>query len=171
MAHIKNFKQFIESIEKDAYQPIIKRMQVLAGINPTDTDKKETYLIKITFETESLLLEHITLKSFKGSTNRMLKHPATTHPPVKGHYHVYPKNGKDEIYAVNFDGTAHHQKNKGFEIPKKEADELRALGVDINPDRIIEYLETYEDGNQLLLTESLSNDYVSIFIEINEDEA
>ena len=50
MAHIKNFNQFLESIEKVAYQPNIKRMQFLAGIKPTDSDKKETYLIKITFE-------------------------------------------------------------------------------------------------------------------------
>ncbi len=168
MAHIKNFKQFLERIEKDAYQHDIKRMQTLAGIKPTDSVKKETYLIKITFESDSLLLEHISLKSFKGSTNRMLKHPATTHPPVKGHYHVYPKNGKDEIYAVNMDGTAHHQRHQGYEIPRKEAEELRALGVDIRQDRIIEYLEISEDAQKQLLTESLSEECVSIFIEIEE---
>lgn len=168
MAHIKNFKQFVESIEKGAYLPDIKRMQVLAGIKPTDSDKKETYLIEVTFESENLLLEHISLKSFKGSTNKMLKHPAKTHPPVKGHYHVYPKNGKDELYAVNMDGTAHHQRHQGYEIPKKEAEELRALGVDIRPDRIIEFLEFSEDKHTKLLTESLGEEYVSIYIEIDE---
>jgi hypothetical protein len=168
MAHIKNFKQFVESIEKGAYLPDIKRIQVLAGIMPTDSDKKETYLIKVTFESENLLLEHISLKSFKGSTNKMLKHPAKTHPPVKGHYHVYPKNGKDELYAVNMDGTAHHQRHQGYEIPKKEAEELRALGVDIRPDRIIEFLEFSEDKHTKLLTESLGEEYVSIYIEIDE---
>jgi hypothetical protein len=168
MAHIKNFKQFVESIEKGAYLPDIKRMQVLAGIKPTASDKKETYLIKVTFESENLLLEHISLKSFKGSTNKMLKHPAKTHPPVKGHYHVYPKNGKDELYAVNMDGTAHHQRHQGYEIPKKEAEELRALGVDIRPDRIIEFLEFSEDKHTKLLTESLGEEYVSIYIEIDE---
>lgn len=168
MAHIKNFKQFVESIEKDAYLPDIKRMQVLAGIKPTDSDKNETYLIKVTFESENLLLEHISLKSFKGSTNKMLKHPAKTHPPVKGHYHVYPKNGKDELYAVNMDGTAHHQRHQGYEIPRKEAEELRALGVDIRSDNIIEFLEFAEDEQTKLLTESLSEEYVSIYIEIHE---
>jgi hypothetical protein len=168
MAYIKNFKQFVESIEKGAYLPDIKRMQVLARIKPTDSDKKETYLIKVTFESENLLLEHISLKSFKGSTNKMLKHPAKTHPPVKGHYHVYPKNGKDELYAVNMDGTAHHQRHQGYEIPKKEAEELRALGVDIRPDRIIEFLEFSEDKHTKLLTESLGEEYVSIYIEIDE---
>jgi hypothetical protein len=168
MAHIKNFKQFVESIEKGAYLPDIKRMQVLAGIKPTASDKKETYLIKVTFESENLLLEHISLKSFKGSTNKMLKHPAKTHPPVKGHYHVYPKNGKDELYVVNMDGTAHHQRHQGYEIPKKEAEELRALGVDIRPDRIIEFLEFSEDKHTKLLTESLGEEYVSIYIEIDE---
>lgn len=148
MANIKNFKQFLESIERDAYNPEFKRIQVLSGIKPTNVDNKETYLIKITFESDSLLLEHKSLKSFKGSTNKMLKHPSSTHPPVKGHYHVYPKNGKDEIYAVNLDGTAHHQRHQGYEIPRKEAEELRALGVDIRPDRIIEYLEISEDDQR-----------------------
>lgn len=168
MAHIKNFKQFVERIEKGAYLPDIERMQVLAGIKPTDSDKKETYLIEVTFESENLLLEHISLKSFKGSTNKMLKHPAKTHPPVKGHYHVYPKNGKDELYAVNMDGTAHHQRHQGYEIPKNEAEELRALGVDIRPDRIIEFLEFSEDKHTKLLTESLGEEYVSIYIEIDK---
>jgi hypothetical protein len=168
MAHIKNFKQFVESIEKGAYLPDINRMQVLAGIKQTDSDKKETYLNKVTFESENLLLEHISLKSFKGSTNKMFKRPAKTHPPVKGHYHVYPKNGKDELYAVNMDGTAHHQRHQGYEIPKKEAEELRALGVDIRSDRIIEFLEFSEDKHTKLLTESLSEEYVSIYIEIDE---
>ena len=95
----------------------------------------------------------------------MLKHPAKTHPPVKGHYHVYPKNGKDELYAVNMDGTAHHQRHQGYEIPRKEAEELRALGVDIRPDRIIEFLEFAEDERTKLLTESLGEEYVSIYIE------
>ena len=166
MAYIKKFKQFLESIDKNAFQPDIKRMQILAGIKSTDTNIKETYLIKITFETDSLLLEHISLKSFKGSTNRMLKHPATTHPPVNGHYHVYPKNGKAEIYAVNMDGTAHHQRHKGYEIPRKEAEELRALGVDINKDCIIEFLKISKDDQIKLLTESFSEACVSIFIEI-----
>jgi len=168
MAHIKNFKQFVESIEKGAYLPDIKRMQVLAGIKSTDSDKKETYLIKVTFESENLLLEHISLKNFKGSTNKMLKHPAKTHPPVKGHYHVYPKNGKDELYAVNMDGTAHHQRHQGYEIPRKEAEELRALGVNIRPDNIIEFMEFAEDEFTKLITESLSEEYVSIYIEIDE---
>jgi hypothetical protein len=167
MAHIKNFNQFLESIEKVAYQPDIKRMQDLAGINPISSNSVESYLIKITFESDSLLLEHISLKSFKGTTNRMLKHPPSTHPPVKGHYHVYPKNGKEELYAVNMDGTAHHQRHKGYEIPRKEAEELRALGVDIRPDRIIEFLEISEDEQRKLLTESSTEEHISILIEIS----
>jgi hypothetical protein len=169
MAHIKNLKQFLESIERHAYNPDIRRMQVLAGIKPICGDKKETHLIKITLESDSLFLEHISLKKFKGSTNKMLKHPESTHPPVKGHYHVYPKNGKDEIYAVNMDGTAHHQRHQGYEIPRKEAEELRALGVNIRPDRIIEYLEISVDCQRLLITESTSEECTSILLEILAD--
>jgi hypothetical protein len=45
-------------------------------------------------------------------------------PPVgKYHLHVYQKNR--ELFAINFDGTAHDQSH-GVQIPKKVADALRA---------------------------------------------
>ena len=154
MAYIKDFNEFLEQLNKEAYDPEIKRMQILAGITKKNIVVKETYLIQITFDRESEIFEHISLKNFKGSTRKMLHHPAKTHPPVKGHYHVYSKNSKDEIYAVNMDGTAHHQKHQGYEIPRKEAEELRALGVTIKADRIIEYLDASEDDQRQLITET-----------------
>jgi hypothetical protein len=39
------------------------------------------------------------------------------------------------------DGTAHHRKNKGYEVPKKEAEELKRFGVNMPKDRIIENME------------------------------
>jgi hypothetical protein len=65
-------------------------------------------------------------------------HPDNPDIPVKAHYHIYPNNGKQEIYAVNMDGSAHHKNNRGFEVPNKEAKELRKLGVEIPVNRIIE---------------------------------
>jgi hypothetical protein len=169
MAYIKDFNEFLEQLNKEAYNPEIKRMQILAGITKKNIVVKETYLIQITFDRESEIFEHISLKNFKGSTRKMLHHPAKTHPPVKGHYHVYSKNSKDEIYAVNMDGTAHHQKHQGYEIPRKEAEELRALGVTIKADRIIEYLDASEDDQRQLITETLQDDFISIYIEIEEE--
>ena len=166
MAYIKDFNEFLEQLNKEAYNPEIIRMQILAGIRKKDVVVKETYLIQITFDSDCEIFEHISLKNFKGSTRKMLHHPAQTHPPVKGHYHVYSKNSKDEIYAVNMDGTAHHQKHRGFEIPRKEAEELMVLGVNIGPDRIIEYLDISENDQRQLITETLKEDFISIFIEI-----
>jgi hypothetical protein len=172
MAYIKDFNEFLEQLNKEAYNPEIIRMQILAGIRKKDVVVKETYLIQITFDndSDSEIFEHIILKKFKGSTRKMLHHPAKTHPPVKGHYHVYSKNSKDEIYAVNMDGTAHHQKHRGFEIPRKEAEELMTLGVKIGLDRIIEYLDISEDDNRQLITETLKEDFISIFIEIEDQQ-
>ena len=169
MAYIKGFNEFLEQLNKEAYNPEIKRMQKLSGITKKNIVVKETYLIQITFDRESEIFEHISLKNFKGSTRKMLYHPAKTHPPVKGHYHVYSNNSKDEIYAVNMDGTAHHQKHQGYEIPRKEAEELRARGVTIKADRIIEYLDASEDDQRKLITETLQDDFISIYIEIEEE--
>ncbi|MEI9954927.1 MAG: hypothetical protein WDM90_01105 [Ferruginibacter sp.] len=89
-------------------------------------------------------MEHESIKRFQKSTNRYYFHPESTNPPVKGHYHVVPSKGNEEIYAVNLDGTAHHKINKGYQIPKKEAEELKRLGVNINDDRIIESIDILE---------------------------
>ena len=112
------------------------------------------------------MLEHEIIKIFKKSTNRYYFHPESANPPVKGHYQLIPLNGNHEIYAVNLDGTSHHKSSRGYIIPKKEADELRALGVNVKDDRIIESIEFLEPAKKHLLTESINRDCVSIFIEI-----
>lgn len=128
--------------------------------------KEEDYLIKITFSRS--LNEHRQIQDFKKSTNRFIYHPEQTHPPVKAHYHVIPRNGNNEIYAVNIDGTAHHQKNKGYKIPKKEAKELRKMGVKLNSDNIIEYFEM--DMQELLVEENeFSANCLYLLIEYSSD--
>ena len=52
------------------------------------------------------------------------------------------------------------------EIPKKEAKTLRALGVDLNDDNIIENLNIMVDESKQLLTESLKRPLIAIFLEI-----
>ena len=147
-----------------SYQEFIQRFKRLSGIKT----KKNEYLIKITIESSSLILEHESLTKFKNSTNRYLYHTEKTNPPVRAHYHVYPSNGSNEIYAVNVDGTAHHKSNRGFVVPRKEAEEFKTLGVAIKDNRIIEYLEFVENGQMQLLNESLKNFDETIYLKFEE---
>lgn len=117
----------------------LQRFRKLAGLKESSG---KPYLIKITFikglVTESLN-EHNTYSNFQNSTNRYMYHAQSTNPPVKAHYQVYPKNGKSELYAVCVDdGKAHHKKNRGHQVPKKEANELRSLGVKLPDNNILE---------------------------------
>jgi len=169
MAKIINYHQFIEYIANRNFKPYVKRFKELAGLIPIGLDTPKTYLIEITFDFGESLLEHNVIKNFKTTTNRYYFHPEDTNPPVKAHYHVIPLKGKEEIYAVNMDGTAHHRVNKGYRIPSKEADELRSLGVNINSENIIEHLEILVDIDKQLLTESLSRDLITLYIEIEEE--
>ncbi|HLO70051.1 MAG TPA: hypothetical protein VK167_04230 [Flavipsychrobacter sp.] len=169
MARINNYQQFIESIADKNFRPYVKRFQELAGLRPVGLDALETYLIEITFDFGESLLEHNAIKNFKKSTNRYYYHPEETNPPVKAHYHVIPSKGNEEIYAINMDGTAHHRVNKGYQIPRKEADELRSLGVNINQDNIIEHIDFLEDYNKQLLMESLNQTLITIYLEIEQE--
>jgi hypothetical protein len=86
-----------------------------------------------------LLHEHEVYKYFQKTQNRYRKDPADMNiPPHEWHVHVYPPNGKKELYSVNQSGTAHHQEHKGKEIPAKEAKELRAIGITIKDNNILE---------------------------------
>lgn len=143
MKNLRTFDEFIADLNESASrsnQLAEKlRMQKLAEI-PID-DIKSKYCVLVTVgesDGKSLITEHEQYKSFNKTTNRYLYHPANQDIPVQAHYHIYPNNGKKEIYAVNMDGTAHHKDNRGFEVPKKEAKELRKMGVNIPEDRIIE---------------------------------
>ena len=170
MAKIENYQQFIENVADKHFRPHIKRFKQLAGLSPTGIDAPKTYLIELTFDFgDSLLLEHNAIKNFRNSTNRYYFHPEQTNPPVKAHYHIIPVRGKEEIYAVNMDGTAHHKVNKGYQISKKEADELRSLGVNIKNDNIIEHLDFLEGDEKKLLTESLKKDLITIYLEVEEE--
>lgn len=152
MKKIENFRKFQERFKK------------LADVKSA----KGTYLIKITFDNGSVLFEHEIRTQFQNSTKWYLNHPESTNPPVRGHYHVYPsKKGKNEIYAVNLDGTAHHKSNRGHEVPRKEAEELIALGVAIKNNRIIEFVEFLEEEKQLL-NESLQQANEIYYLEFEE---
>ncbi len=140
---------------------LAQRNRELSGI--TANNRASRYCIQIIIQGDKeLLLEHETYNKFSKTTNLWRKDPADANIPVQGHYHIYASNSKKEIYAVNMDGTAHHRKNKGFEVPKKEAVELRKLGVSIPPNRIIECVE-------LLLNEDLQNTSYSFTLTIEGD--
>jgi len=147
-----------------SYQEFMKNFKRLAGMK---TEKKE-YLIRITIESSNLMLEHESLSKFRNSTNVYLYHTERITPPVRAHYHVYPSNGKNEIYAVNIDGTAHHKSNRGFLVPKKEAEELKALGVAIKDNRIIENVAFLNNGHKQLVNESIEKLDVTIYLKFEE---
>lgn len=165
MATIKNYKQFVNELADKNFK-FLKRYNELVDFKSTILESNSTYLIEVTFEYSDSLLEHENIIKFKKTKNRYYGHSEKTNPPVKAHYHVIPSNGKQEIYAVNIDGTAHHRANKGYEIPRKEATELRALGVDIKPNNIIENVEFLDGEEMQMLNESLQRDCISIIIEI-----
>jgi len=166
MEHLDTFEEFVERLNKQlAIEKEKERFQVLAGIKKSDNIKYQ-YAIQLTFDKltidNKLLLEHELYSKFQKSTNRLLKHPEKPEIPVKGHYHIVPSNSEKELYAVNMDGTAHHKKNRGHIVPKKEAEELRLLGVKIPKNNIIE-------SKQWFINESNVNNYLTIFIIISEE--
>jgi len=122
------------------------------------------YAIQIIYQTEGkqLLLEHEQYKQFKKSRDLYFKHPENPSIPVKAHYHVVDSKSKQEIYAVNTDGSAHHRANKGFTVPVKQAEELRALGVNIPANNVLE-------SKHLSINESLDFELISLFLIIDED--
>ncbi len=140
--HLITFQQFIDRLQEgeinlSSFLEKI-RNQELANIKEINPLRK-IYAIQLTFaEPKGLLLETEKYKDFQSTNNRYLFHPQNTSIPVKAHYHIYPSNSKKELYAVNMDGTAHHKKNRGYQVPKKEADELRRLGVIIPSNNILE---------------------------------
>ncbi|MDY0142922.1 MAG: hypothetical protein RBR97_13615 [Bacteroidales bacterium] len=154
MKHLKSFEEFIEELNESASksnQLTEKyRMQKLADIPIDNLKGKYCILISVgESEGKSLITEHEQYQGFQKTTNRYVQHPENPDIPVQAHYHIYPSKGKKEIYAVNMDGTAHHKKNRGYGVPKKEADELRKMGVEIPDDRIIENREIDFSGFEL----------------------
>ena len=111
------------------------------------------------------MLEHKVYNTFSKTRSRYAYHPADTNIPVKAHYHIYPPNGKKELYSVNVDGTAHDQINKGVRIPSKEADELSSMGVNIAPNNIIECW--ISDDSFRLIDEGIEREsFFSVFLMI-----
>ncbi|HZV13003.1 MAG TPA: hypothetical protein VFA55_07285 [Candidatus Kapabacteria bacterium] len=160
-------EEFITKVEKreadkQAELSVFQDWKRIASV--PDVDNLAAYAIELIIAESAdtgLLLEYEQYKKFKSSTNRYAVHPENPNIPVKRHYHVYPKNGKEEIYAVNVDGTAHHGENKGFQVPPKEADELRRLGVKIPSNNIIEQKRFSADSDKK---------YMSFLLTFDEDK-
>lgn len=131
-------KEYLEKENNSLQEAVKNRMQELSGIK--DSNFNSRYAIQIVIETDKkeLLLEHEDYKEFRKSNDLYYYHPEDTKIPVKAHYHVVDRKSKKEIYAVNLDGTAHHRKNKGYEVPKKHAKELSSLGVTFKDNNILE---------------------------------
>lgn len=163
MEYLITFQQFVEQLEKQKAEQEIIRNQELAGIKPSNFLNR--YAIQITIHRPTgLLLEHEQYKQFQRTTNRYTFHPENPSIPVQAHYHVYPSNSKKELYAVNVDdGKAHHKSNRGHTVPRKEADELRTLGVKIPANNILE-------SRQFTINESNSDEFLTTFITIDSED-
>ena len=163
MTYLLTFNQFVEKLEIQKAEQDKKRFQELARINPSNFLNR--YAIQITIHRpDGLLIEHNQYTQFQKTTNRYTYHPENSSIPVKAHYHIYPSNSKKELYAVNVDdGTAHHKCNRGYVVPKKEAEELRSLGVEIPNDNILE-------SKIFTINESNSDEFWTTFILIDSDE-
>jgi len=167
MEYLITFQEFIDRLEKSQddkkAEAVLKRFNELAGLTQSDIFAN-SYAIKITIEKPTgFLLEHDQYTRFKGTTNRYTFHPENSDIPVQAHYHIVPLKSKKELYAVNVgDGKAHHKRNRGYVIPKKEANELRDLGVKIPPDNILE-------SRKLSLSENIEENNLTLFIIIDEE--
>ncbi|MBL0308945.1 MAG: hypothetical protein IPP77_04490 [Bacteroidetes bacterium] len=165
MEYLITFQQFLDKLdEQEKLEKERQRFKELAGIKKTEGTKIQ-FSIQLTFEKPTgadLLTEHKQYTQFQNTTNRHTRHPENTTIPVKAHYHIVPSNSNKELYAVNVDGTAHHKKNRGHIVPKKEADELRTLGVTIPTNNIIE-------SKQWFITESIADNYLTFFLILDEE--
>ena len=136
----KYLNSLLDLESKNLSNSMVIRNKELSGV--AESNLQNRYLIKVTVESVSaLLLEHEQYKKFKSSTNLYSKHPENPNIPVKGHYHVVDRKGKKEIYSVNMDGTAHHRTNKGYSVPKGEAEELAKMGVAFKDGNILENID------------------------------
>jgi hypothetical protein len=161
MMPLKKYLEFCEEMEKENYEKyIVTRNQELSGL--IESGYINRYAIEVTIPVNNLLIEHEQYKKFARTNNLWRKDPANLNIPVQGHYHIVDPVSKEDIYSVNMDGTAHHRVNRGFEVPKKEAEELRKFGVTIPANRIIECIE-------LTMNESFNEDTVSYFFIIEGD--
>jgi hypothetical protein len=156
-----SFKEFLNRLQKEEEKSLsettVTRFQELAGLKESNLLNRYAIQIIIESDDKQLLLEHEQYKQFKKSTDLYFKHPENPSIPVQAHYHVVDSKSKQEIYAVNMDGTAHHKQNRGVQVPKKQAAELRGLGVAIPTNNILE-------SRQLTLNESYNNNSFSFFI-------
>jgi hypothetical protein len=66
-----------------------------------------------------------------------IDHPTHLHGDGQVHAHVLGRKG-DELGVVNFDGTASH--GSRFKLHDRDANALRALGFDLPPDNIVEWI-------------------------------
>lgn len=166
MAHIPDFTAFLTEALSPARTAYIRRVGFLIDFQ-SDRSKTqpETYTIRVTFDESLLLTEHQHVQQFQKSQNRYYYHPEETHPAVEAHYHIIGPRGKQELYSVTMSGKAHHKVNRGYQIPRREADELRKLGVAVPANNIIESIEMASPEQQLLV-ESLLTDAVATYAEL-----
>lgn len=84
------------------------------------------------------LLEYETYRKLANTGYYYRKDKANNAPGQQRHVHVFiDRNGEHQIMAINMDGTPHD--GSKLQIPKKLIAPLRALGVNVPDDGLLEY--------------------------------
>lgn len=102
------------------------------------------------------LFEHHVYKTIPGTRDRYREDPENTNTLTMRHAHTYARNSKNQLYAVNVDGTG-HDGSSGKQIPEKHADFFRGKGYKVGPDNILEELNVDDlviEGHVIYIMES-----------------
>lgn len=169
MEYLLTFEQFVKKLNNheinESKKKQVIRNKELAGLQESKIFRNQ-YAIQILIDSPNvneIILEHEQYKRFKKTKNLYTYHPEDSSIPVKAHFHIFPSNSKDELYSVYVEtGKAHHKKNRGYQIPKKEAEELRSLGVQIHKNNILESVK-------FTLNEDNYDNYLTFFLIIDEE--
>src|SRR5689334_6128643 len=86
------------------------------------------------------LFEQKVYKTIPGTKDTYREDPANTNTLTMRHSHTYAGTSKNQLYAVNVDGSG-HDGSSGQKIPDKHADFYRTKGYAINPNNILEQLD------------------------------
>jgi hypothetical protein len=86
------------------------------------------------------LFEHKVYKTIPGTKDTYREDPGNTNTLTMRHSHTYAGNSKNQLYAVNVDGSGHDGSSRQ-KIPDKHADFYRSKGYQINANNILEQLD------------------------------
>jgi hypothetical protein len=113
---------------------IMTFLEFLADLKLQELKTEDRVLQQVT-----KLFEHKVYKPITGTRDTYREDPENTNTLTMRHSHVYAGDSKNQLYAVNMDGTG-HDGSSGESTPSKHAEFFRQKGYKINPNNILEEL-------------------------------